>query len=86
VYDVQLSEAAQRAYDEADGPLQRKLDRCFEALAVDPRKHGSIKPLRGKLAGLWRFRVGDRRVIYRIAEAVQVVNVAAIAHRRDVCD
>jgi mRNA interferase RelE/StbE len=86
VYDVRLSDAAQRAYDEADAPLQNKLDRCFQILAVDPRNHGNIKRLRGNLAGLWRFRVGDHRVIYRIDEAVEVVGVAAIAHRRDVYD
>lgn len=40
-----------------------------------------------KLAGAkhdWRIRVGDYRVIYEIADAVKVVRVYRVRHRRDV--
>jgi mRNA interferase RelE/StbE len=83
VYQVLLAEPARRFYEDADAPLQRKLDRCIEVLRTDPRRHPNIKPLKGQFQGLYRFRVGDYRVVYRI-EGDRVVIVAYIAHRREV--
>jgi mRNA interferase RelE/StbE len=48
----------------------------------DPRQYG--KPLRMNLAGLWRYRVGDYRLICRIEENRLVVLVLKVGHRRDV--
>ena len=42
------------------------------------------KPLVGQLAGIWSLRRGDYRVLYRIDEVAAVVEVARVAHRRDV--
>ncbi|MEH2161955.1 MAG: hypothetical protein V7K38_13140 [Nostoc sp.] len=32
----------------------------------NPRFHSNIKPLKGNLAGYYRYRIGEYRVIYRI--------------------
>ncbi|HRQ39863.1 MAG TPA: type II toxin-antitoxin system RelE/ParE family toxin [Chloroflexota bacterium] len=42
------------------------------------------EPLAGNLAGLFKFRVGDYRVIYQMLEAEQVIVVHQIGHRREV--
>jgi mRNA interferase RelE/StbE len=54
------------------------------ASADDPRKHA--KSLTGRLAGLYRFRVGDYRVIFSISGdgTVSILVVLAIAHRKDI--
>jgi mRNA interferase RelE/StbE len=83
MYRVDLSRKAEQFYRKADRPLARKLARCFEQLERDPRKHSNIKPLSGKLAGHFRFRAGDYRVIYRIDESQTTVAVVRIAHRSD---
>ena len=44
--------------------LKRKLRAAIGDIAVDPR---SGKALKDDLAGLWSFRVGKFRIIYRIA-------------------
>lgn len=44
--------------------LKRKLRAAIEFIAADPR---SGKALKDDLAGLWSFRVGKFRVVYRIA-------------------
>jgi mRNA interferase RelE/StbE len=46
----------------------------------DPRLIG--KSLRG--AGLWRYRVGDYRVLCRIDDGVLTVLVVELGHARDV--
>ena len=42
------------------------------------------KPLRLNLAGLWRYRVGDYRLICRMEEDRLIVLVLRVAHRREV--
>ena len=54
------------------------------ALATDPRKLG--KPLTGTKFGLWRYRVGDYRVICRIEDKQLVVLVVKVGHRKNVYD
>lgn len=48
----------------------------------DPRSTG--KALVGNLAGLWRYRVGDYRIICDIEDGVLVILVVDIAHRSKV--
>jgi mRNA interferase RelE/StbE len=71
----------------------RKLDRTVQlairkylreriATADDPRRFG--KPLIGDKAGLWRYRVGDFRLVCRIEDERLVVLVLAVGHRKEV--
>lgn len=48
----------------------------------DPRDVG--KALTGSLAGLWRYRVGDYRIVARIEDERLVVLVMRIGHRGDI--
>lgn len=48
----------------------------------DPRRFG--KALRGNLAGLWRYRVGDCRIICEIRDGELLVLVIAVGNRRDI--
>ena len=48
----------------------------------DPRSTG--KALVGNLAGLWRYQVGDYRIICDIEDGVLVILVVDIAHRSTV--
>jgi mRNA interferase RelE/StbE len=48
----------------------------------DPRRLGEA--LAGDLAGLWRWRIGDYRVIARIEDQKLLILVVRVAHRREV--
>jgi mRNA interferase RelE/StbE len=48
----------------------------------DPRRFG--KPLVADLSGLWRYRVGDYRIVCRIEDDTIVVLVLAVGHRSKV--
>ena len=50
----------------------------------DPRKYG--KGLKANLSGLWRYRVGDYRIIARIRDGELVVLVVAVGHRKHIYD
>jgi mRNA interferase RelE/StbE len=48
----------------------------------DPRRFG--KGLKADLAGLWRYRVGDYRILCQIRDRELLVLVVAVGNRRDV--
>jgi mRNA interferase RelE/StbE len=48
----------------------------------DPRSIGEA--LHGDKSGLWRYRVGDYRLICQIEDARLVIVVLNIGHRREV--
>lgn len=71
----------------------RKLDKQMARRIVDyldarirerenPRTSG--KALTGSLGGMWRYRVGDCRVICEIQDSVLRVLVVRIGHRREI--
>lgn len=48
----------------------------------DPRTLGS--GLTGELGGLWRWRIGDYRVVARIEDERITILLVRVAHRREV--
>lgn len=63
-------------------PARRRVDAAILALADNPRPNGCRK-LAGE-EGQWRIRVGDFRVIYQVRDAVLLVLVVRVGHRREV--
>lgn len=63
--------------------IVRALEIVERILAADPRVG---KPLTGPYKGLWKYRLGDYRIIYSIEQARLVVFVLRIRHRKDVYD
>ena len=82
--EVVLSPDAAAFFADADKPLARRIARRLATLEQDPRQHNNIKRLAGELAGVSRFRLGDWRVLFTVAEEPKQVSVLVIAHRRDV--
>lgn len=81
------------SYAQSAMQLLRKLDRAMavrilkymdERVAVqdDPRRLG--KALSGPLSDLWRYRVGDCRIICDIQDSELYVLVVRIGNRKDV--
>ena len=83
-YTVVISIDAVEFFESASGTLQKKLDRCFDRLKINPRNHPNIKFLKGELSGYYRYRVGDYRVIYEINDDLKLVTIIFIAHRSKV--
>jgi mRNA interferase RelE/StbE len=53
-------------------------------LAEDPRRLG--KPLSGEFSGLWRYRVGDYRILAQIEDDALIILVIHVGHRKNVYD
>ena len=77
-----VEDGAARAIRRLDRGAQRQVVTKLERLADNPRPPGS-KKLEGT-DGLYRVRVGDHRIVYRIEDQVLLVLVVRVAHRSDV--
>jgi mRNA interferase RelE/StbE len=81
-YQVLLALPAERELRRLPAGVHDRVISAIRSLAENPRPPGCRK-----LAGTkndWRIRVGDYRVVYEIADAVRVVRVNRVRHRRDV--
>jgi mRNA interferase RelE/StbE len=84
-WNLELSPRAQQQLDKLDKAAARRIAKfLYERVGRlnDPRQIG--EPLQGTLIGLWRYRVGDYRVICTLEHDRLVVLVLRIGHRREV--
>jgi len=64
-----------------DGSVRNQLRKVLEKkLAVNPEGYGL--PLRGSLAGYWKYQFGNHRVVYRIYPRHNVVVVCSVGVRK----
>jgi mRNA interferase RelE/StbE len=79
-YRVALERAAQKQLRAiTDKRIRNAIERDIYALADDPRPPGCLKLVGHK--DLWRVRVGDWRIVYRIEGDRLVVLVVRVAPR-----
>ena len=84
-WTVEVSDFAEKQLRKLDKPIQRRLIDWLEDRidgCKNPRHFG--ESLRGEMAGLWRYRVGDYRVICEIQDQQLVVLALAVGHRREI--
>ena len=86
VWRVEISGGPRKALSKLDRQASRRILIYLDehvARAADPRSVG--KALTGSTLGnLWRYRVGDYRVIADIRDEIVTVLVVRIGHRGDV--
>ena len=84
-WSVEWDDAARRELRKLDRTIQQRILRFFRErimIDADPRRFG--KALQHELQGLWRYRIGDYRVICRIQDERITVLVLAVGHRRHI--
>ena len=82
MYRVLLERAAEKDLGRLSARLHDRMIAAIQALSENPRPTGCRKLT--ATDNDWRIRVGDYRVIYEIDDAVQVLRVNRIRHRREV--
>jgi len=85
-WTIEYAQSARKPMERLD-PMARRRIRAFlgERVAAleDPRQLGG--PLQGaRLGGLWRYRVGDYRILVEIKDEIVTVLVVGIGHRGEV--
>jgi mRNA interferase RelE/StbE len=82
---IEISRTAEKRIQKLDRKSQQSIvDFLRERVmsAADPRQFG--KPLHGDKKGLWRYRVGDYRLICDIQDQRVTVLLLALGHRKEI--
>lgn len=84
VWKIELSARARKALNKLDRKPARDIVGALEEIAQlqNPRSRG--KALTGNLQGLWRYRVGDYRVICDIRNQQLTIYAIDLGHRRSI--
>ncbi len=85
VWTIEIKRTAEKQIQKLDRKAQELIVRFLRervAPTDNPRQWG--KPLHGEKRGLWRYRVGDYRLICDIQVGTIMVLVLAVEHRKDV--
>lgn len=83
MYRVRILEGATRQLAGLDKPIGRRIAERINWLAANL---DGLRPeaLTGDLAGFYKFRVGDYRVVYEILHDEKVIVIHEVAHRREI--
>jgi mRNA interferase RelE/StbE len=81
VYEVRLARSARKELESLPDAALARVARQLDTLAGNPRPRGT-KKLRGA-TDIWRVRVGDYRIIFRIDDKERIIEVRAIRDRKD---
>ena len=83
MYRVQLLKSAVRDLESLDKSVGARIGQRIKWLAenldgIEPKR------LTGQLAGLYKLREGDYRIIYQVLRKENLIVVHSIGHRRDI--
>jgi mRNA interferase RelE/StbE len=84
-WTIEITRTAEKQITKLHRPAQQAIVRFLReriAGAENPRQWG--RPLQGEKRGLWRYRVGDYRLICDIQDERITVILLRVGHRKDV--
>jgi mRNA interferase RelE/StbE len=84
-WKVEWDDRARKELRKLDSPIQKEILNYLRVRIAEsnsPRLFG--QSLTGNKAGLWRYRVGNYRLICRLEDHALVVFVIGVGHRKEV--
>lgn len=84
MYKIFFTREAEKEYSylyKTNRYIFERIKKALFALAEEPRQG---KPLKLSLKGIWSYRVGMYRIIYKIQQNQLIVTVIDIGHRREI--
>jgi len=82
-YRIRILGAASQDLARLDKPMERRIVQRINWLAANLDAI-RLEALTGDLAGLYKLRVGDYRVIYEVLWDEETIVIHAIGHRREI--
>lgn len=85
MYQLQVSKKVMKQLKKLDKPTKKIIESWIEANLYNtsnPRQHG--KQLKGTLSHLWRYRIGDYRLLAEIKDNQLVIVAVELGHRREI--
>lgn len=85
MWKIVFTDKSRKAFKKLDTVVQRRISQYLAIrVAKNPKALGDM--LTGDKAGLWRYRVGDYRVICEMLDHELIVQVIRVGHRKEIYD
>lgn len=84
MYKVEYAKGVVKDLRKLPKPIRKKALKIVESILAKDPKLG--RPLKGPYKGLWKYRMGDYRIVYKVEYHNIVVFVLRIRHRKNVYD
>jgi mRNA interferase RelE/StbE len=82
-YNILFTDRSKRQFNKLGKDIQKQVISYLEKRVVsNPLKFG--KSLVGDKKGLWRYRVGDYRIICNISNSQLLILVLEVGHRKEI--
>ena len=83
MYKIEFEQRAKKQFYKLSREVQERLTKAIdEKLSVNPKEY--LIPLAGNKAGLYKFRVGDYRLLCSKDDVKLHILVVKVKHRREV--
>lgn len=84
-YQLKITQSAIEDFESIDVTQGKKIRQKIQWLAENAEDipHEALK---GNLAGLFRYRFGDYRILYILDKQAKTIEISSVGHRRDVYD
>ena len=85
MWRISITEKAKKVLEKLDKPIRNQIIRYFDKIILsseDPTSFG--KPLVANKKGLWRYRIGDYRLICSIQDDKLIILALSVGHRREI--
>ena len=85
-WSIQFSKRARQQLEKLDPQIARRIFQfVFERIATSPNPRSLGEALKGtELGDLWRYRVGDYRILVSIEDRDVRILVVAVGNRREI--
>ena len=83
---LEFSEAARKAFKKIDKTMQKRIKEYLDEVLQLENPQSRGKALTGNLVNLWRYRVGDYRIICDIQDEKILITVLRLGHRKEIYD
>jgi len=83
MYTIRILKAASKDLEHLDTPVAKRIVARIQWLANN-LDDASLKALKGDLAGLYKLREGDYRIIYEIIRKEKTLLIHSVGHRREI--
>ena len=80
-YSIEIKKSAAKEIEKLPVPILKKVMQKITSLSENPRPNGCKKLTADEK---YRIRVGKYRILYSIEDAVLIVFVVKVSHRKDV--
>jgi mRNA interferase RelE/StbE len=84
MYSVTITSRAERELKRLDRPTKNRIVTAILTLSSNPRPVGCLKVKSEE--GIWRIRVSNWRIGYKINDASSEVTIIKVGHRREFYD